>query len=67
MSKARERVAADVFFALGDRTRLSVVRKLATGGALTATILSDGATVTRQAIAKPLQVLEAAGLVTHEK
>jgi DNA-binding transcriptional ArsR family regulator len=67
MSRARERVAADVFFALGDRTRLSVVRKLGSGGALTATVLSDGATVTRQAIAKHLQVLEAAGLVTHEK
>lgn len=60
-------MAADVFFALGDRTRLSVVRKLGTSGALTATILSDGARVTRQAIVKHLQVLEGAGLVTHEK
>lgn len=67
MSKARERAVADVFFALGDGTRLSVVRKLGTGGALSATTLSGGANVTRQAIVKHLQVLEGAGLVTHEK
>jgi DNA-binding transcriptional ArsR family regulator len=67
MSKARDRAAADVFFALGDETRLSVVTRLSAGGALSATALSDGASVTRQAIAKHLQVLEGAGLVTHEK
>ncbi len=64
MSKAREREAARVFFALGDGTRLSVVRKLGTEGALSATALSEGAQVTRQAIAKHLRVLEGAGLVT---
>ena len=64
---APERIAADVFFALGDPTRLSVVRKLGSGGALSATALSTGAKVTRQAIVKHLQVLEGAGLVTHEK
>jgi DNA-binding transcriptional ArsR family regulator len=67
MSKARDRAVVDVFFALGDETRLSVVRKLGDGAALSATALSDGAQVTRQAIAKHLQVLEGAGLVTHEK
>lgn len=67
MSKALERGVADVFFALGDGTRLSVVRKLAAGGASSATTLSEGARVTRQAIVKHLQVLEGAGLVTHEK
>jgi DNA-binding transcriptional ArsR family regulator len=36
-------------------------------GALSATSLSDGATVTRQAVVKHLQVLEGAGLVTHQK
>jgi DNA-binding transcriptional ArsR family regulator len=64
---AREQAAADVFFALGDPTRLSVVKKLGAGGALSATALSDGANVTRQAIAKHLQVLAGAGLVSHEK
>ncbi len=67
MSKGRERAAADVFFALSDGTRLSVVRRLGSGGALSATALSDGAKVTRQAIVKHLQVLEGAGLVTHQK
>jgi len=67
MSPARERAAAEIFFALGDRTRLSVVNKLGTGGALSATTLSDGAKVTRQAIVKHLKVLEGAGLVNHEK
>jgi DNA-binding transcriptional ArsR family regulator len=62
-----EQAVADVFFALGDGTRLSVVRKLSSGGALSATALSDGAKVSRQAIVKHLHVLEGAGLVTHEK
>ena len=66
MSKGDQNIAA-VFFALGDGTRLSVVRKLGSGAALSATALSGDANVTRQAIAKHLQVLEAAGLVTHEK
>ena len=44
-----------------------MVRKLGAGVALSATALSDGAKVTRQAIVKHLQVLESAGLVTHEK
>ncbi len=67
MSKATERAVVDVFFALGDGTRLSVVGRLGAGVALSATALSDGAHVTRQAIAKHLRVLEDAGLVTHEK
>ncbi len=67
MSRASSRAVADVFFALGDGTRLSVVKKLGEGGALSATALSDGAKVTRQAIAKHLQVLEGAGLVSHER
>lgn len=67
MSRAPERRLAGVFSALGDGTRLSVVNKLRSGGALSATALSDGAKVTRQAIVKHLQVLEEAGLVTHDK
>ena len=66
MSRA-DQAAAGVFFALGDGTRLSVVKKLGGGDALSATALSGGARVTRQAIVKHLQVLEGAGLVTHEK
>ena len=67
MSRAPEPAVDGVFFALGDRTRLSVVRKLGSAGALSATALSGGAKVTRQAIVKHLQVLEGAGLVTHER
>jgi DNA-binding transcriptional ArsR family regulator len=67
MSRASERAVAGVFFALGDDTRLAVVEKLSTGGGLSATALSDGAKMTRQAIVKHLQVLEGAGLVTSEK
>ena len=66
MSKPHKR-AADIFFALGDETRLSVVSKLGSGGTRSATALSDGAKVSRQAIMKHLQVLEGAGLVTREK
>jgi DNA-binding transcriptional ArsR family regulator len=66
MSRA-EHAVADVFFALGDGTRLSVVTRLAASGALTATALSERAQVTRQAIVKHLQVLESAGLVTHAR
>jgi DNA-binding transcriptional ArsR family regulator len=67
MSKAPELSVSDVFFALGDQTRLSLVRALGAGEALSATALSSNAKVTRQAIVKHLQVLENAGLVSHEK
>jgi DNA-binding transcriptional ArsR family regulator len=67
MSMAHERAIAEVFFALSDSTRLSVVKKLGDGQALSATALSAGAKVTRQAIAKHLQVLEDAGLVKRER
>lgn len=69
MSKATERdarKAAAVFFALGDDTRLSIVRKLG-AGPRSATELADGARVTRQAITKHLHVLEDAGLVERTK
>ena len=66
MSRAPDRAVAGVFFALGDATRLSLVDKLG-GGARSATSLSGGARVTRQAIVKHLQVLEGAGLLSHEK
>jgi DNA-binding transcriptional ArsR family regulator len=67
MSKGPDHAVVDVFFALGDETRLSLVRTLGEGVPLSATALSGGARITRQAIAKHLQVLEGAGLVTHEK
>jgi DNA-binding transcriptional ArsR family regulator len=62
----RERSVADLFFALGDETRLSLVTRLCTNEQ-SATALADGAKVTRQAIVKHLQVLEGAGLVKHKR
>jgi len=56
-----------VFFALGDETRLAVLRRLAEGPAMSATQLAGGAHVSRQAIAKHLKILEDAGLVSHQK
>ena len=67
MSKPRERAAARAFAALGDETRLTVVRRLRAGRPLSATALTGGARISRQAIAKHLRVLEGAGLVTREK
>ena len=67
MSNARNRAAAEVFFALSDGTRLSLVTKLGAAGALSATTLAEGRKVTRQAIVKHLQVLEGAGLVVTRR
>lgn len=67
MSSVAERPVEDIFSALGNKTRLSVVKKLSRGTALSATWLSDGEDVTRQNITKHLQVLEAAGLIKREK
>lgn len=58
---------ADVLSALGDVTRLSLVRRLTDEAPLSATQLGEGIPVTRQAVAKHLRVLEDAGVVTTEK
>jgi DNA-binding transcriptional ArsR family regulator len=55
--------SAPVFAALGDGTRLLLVARLAAGEPLSITRLSEGVSVTRQAITKHLHVLEHAGLV----
>src|SRR5689334_23666117 len=55
--------SAPVFAALGDETRLAVVRRLCTSGPLSIARLTEGSDVTRQAITKHLQVLADAGLV----
>lgn len=58
---------APVFFALGEPTRLVIVRRLQSRGELSATALASGASVTRQAISKHLQVMQDAGLVSAER
>lgn len=54
---------AAAFAALGDRTRLALVAKLAGGAALSIAALSADAGMTRQGVAKHLRVLAEAGLV----
>ena len=55
--------AAPVFAALGDTTRLGLVRRLSTEGPLSITRLSEGSGMTRQAITRHLQSLGNVGLV----
>ena len=61
------RKAAPVFAALGDTTRLSLVRRLSTEGPRSITRLTAGSGVTRQAITRHLQALGKAGLVRDTK
>ena len=56
-----------VFAALADPTRRSVFRQVASDGPLTATQLAEGLPITRQAVAKHLNVLDAAGLVEAKR
>ncbi len=56
------RDAAPVFAALGDPMRLSLVSRLTETGPMSITRLSDGASVTRQAVTKHLHVLADAGV-----
>jgi DNA-binding transcriptional ArsR family regulator len=53
----------EVFAALADPTRLEVLSRLANGGPATATELSAGMPISRQAVTKHLAALDAAGLV----
>jgi DNA-binding transcriptional ArsR family regulator len=59
--------AAPLFAALGDETRLALVARLGTGRPLSITELARGAPVTRQAIAKHLNILAGAGLVRDRR
>src|SRR5580698_2058655 len=68
MSRASDQTLAAAFFTLGDPIRISIVTRLATEGAMSATVLSRGDDrVTRQAIVKHLQVLMEAGLVGNQR
>jgi DNA-binding transcriptional ArsR family regulator len=55
--------AASTFAALGDRTRLSLLAKLGSGGPRSISQLSHGSQLTRQAITKHLRVLERVRIV----
>lgn len=59
--------AVPIFAALGDATRLRIVTALCTGRALSIAQLKSGTAITRQAVAKHMRVLAAAGLVRDVK
>ena len=72
MSPARSAAAAidssaPVFAALGDPTRLRLVARLCAAGPMSIVRLTDGATVSRQAVTKHLNVLADAGLVRSRR
>ncbi|HVE53223.1 MAG TPA: metalloregulator ArsR/SmtB family transcription factor [Ramlibacter sp.] len=54
---------ANVFFALGDATRLRLIATLCAGGVYSITQLTTNTDLTRQAVTKHLHVLADAGLV----
>ena len=56
-------VHAHAFAALGDETRLSLVAELCGGQPRSISQLTQGSSLTRQAITKHLRVLESAGIV----
>jgi DNA-binding transcriptional ArsR family regulator len=54
---------AEIFAALGDATRLSVLDRLSRGTPRSIVRLTAGTRLTRQAVSKHLRVLESAGVV----
>jgi len=58
---------ADIFAALGDPIRLSLVSKLVGGKPHSISALTEGTKVTRQAVTKHLRVLEDVGVVHSTK
>ena len=66
-SRARRFDPAVVFAALGDPTRLSLVRRLSAGTPMSIARLTEGSALTRQAVTKHLRVLETAGVVRSER
>ena len=59
--------AAPLFAALGDGTRLGLLRRLSAEGPLSITRLSEGTGVTRQAITRHLRTLGDAGLIRDRR
>lgn len=59
----RKPASAAIFAALGDETRLALIRRLSAGAPASIAQLTAGSRLTRQAVTKHLRVLERAGLV----
>jgi DNA-binding transcriptional ArsR family regulator len=66
MRPDQEAIAEQVFVALADPRRRTILAALASGGPATATDLAARLPITRQAITKHLTLLSEAGLVTTE-
>ncbi len=66
MPRDAEAIAEQVFGALADPTRRTILAELAAAGPATATDLAVRLPISRQAIAKHLALLAEAGLVTAE-
>lgn len=64
---APDHVSAEIFAALGDETRLALVKKLSAGQPRSISQLAEDSHLTRQAITKHLRVLENVGIVRSEK
>ena len=62
-SARKLRNSAPVFAALGDETRLALLTKLSGGSQFSIARLTEGSSITRQAITKHLRVLKDTGLV----
>ncbi len=59
--------AALLFAALGDETRLALLRRLSEGGPASISVLSGTFRVSRQAVTKHLQVLAAAAIIDGKR
>ncbi|MGH9142799.1 MAG: ArsR/SmtB family transcription factor [Vicinamibacterales bacterium] len=55
--------AALLFAALGDPTRLTLLRQLSEGGPASISLLAEEFSMTRQGVTKHLQVLASAGVI----
>ncbi|KEQ52249.1 ArsR/SmtB family transcription factor [Sphingobium chlorophenolicum] len=67
MSRVENGSAARLFAALGDTTRLGLIERLSQRGERSIVQLGDGLPISRQAVAKHLDVLLGAGLVRRTK
>jgi DNA-binding transcriptional ArsR family regulator len=67
LAAAQVRDAAPLFAALGDETRIRLLLRLSSAGPQSTTSLTARASVSRQAVAKHLDVLSRAGLVRDQR
>lgn len=59
-------IAAERFHALGDPTRIEIIRRLSTGAVYTISTVSQGLEMSRQGIRKHLQILANANVIRLE-